>query len=53
MPPAEAAAWIGELIFALLAAKAGENLQKVLAEDSIEGLVDVLYGSGKKQKCKQ
>ncbi|MGX9726624.1 MAG: NifB/NifX family molybdenum-iron cluster-binding protein [Candidatus Electronema sp. VV] len=48
--------------FALLAAKAGENPQKVLAEqgikvllaeDSIEGLVDVLYGGGKKQKCKK
>ncbi len=48
--------------FALLTAKAGENPQKVLAEqgikvllaeDSIEGLVDVLYGGGKKQKCKK
>ncbi len=48
--------------FALLAAKAGENPQKVLAEqgikvllaeESIEGLVDVLYGGGKKQKCKK
>jgi len=48
--------------FALLAANAGENPQKVLAEqgikvllaeDSIEGLVDVLYGGGKKQKCKK
>lgn len=48
--------------FALLAAKAGENPQKVLAEqgikvllaeDSIEGLVDVLYGGGKKQQCKK
>lgn len=48
--------------FALVAAKAGENPQKVLAEqgikvllaeDSIEGLVDVLYGGGKKQKCKK
>ncbi|WP_417914822.1 NifB/NifX family molybdenum-iron cluster-binding protein [Candidatus Electronema sp. JM] len=48
--------------FALLAAKAGENPQKVLAEqgikvllaeDSIDGLVDVLYGGGKKQKCKK
>jgi nitrogen fixation protein NifB len=48
--------------FALLAAKAGENPQKVLAEqgvkvllaeDGIEGLVDVLYGGGKKQTCKK
>lgn len=48
--------------FALVAAKAGENPQKVLAEqgikvllaeDSVEGLVDVLYGGGKKQKCKK
>ncbi len=48
--------------FALVAAKAGENPQKVLAEqgvkvllaeDSIEGLVDVLYGGGKKNKCKK
>lgn len=48
--------------FVLLAAKAGENPQKVLAEqgikvleteDNIEGLVDVLYGGGKKQKCKK
>jgi nitrogen fixation protein NifB len=48
--------------FALVAAKAGENPQKVLAEqgikvllaeDGIEGLVDVLYGGGKKQKCKK
>jgi nitrogen fixation protein NifB len=48
--------------FAVLAAKAGENPQKVLeqqgikvllAEESIEGLVDVLYGGGKKQKCKK
>lgn len=48
--------------FALLAAKAGENPQKVLAEqgikvllaeDSIDGLVDVLYGGGKKHKCKK
>ncbi|WP_417911270.1 dinitrogenase iron-molybdenum cofactor biosynthesis protein [Candidatus Electronema sp. PJ] len=46
--------------FALVAAKAGENPQKVLAahdvkillvEDNIEGLVDVLYGGGKKNKC--
>lgn len=48
--------------FALVAAKAGENPQKVLAdqgvkvllaEDTIEGLVDVLYGGGKKKKCKK
>jgi nitrogen fixation protein NifB len=48
--------------FALLAAKAGENPQKVLAElgikillteDNIEGLVDVLYGGGKKHQCKK
>ena len=48
--------------FALLAANAGENPKKVLAdrgikiivsEDNIEGTVDVLYGGGKKQKCKK
>lgn len=48
--------------FALLAANAGENPQKVLAEqgikvllaeDNIEGLVDVLYGGCKQQKCKK
>jgi nitrogen fixation protein NifB len=48
--------------FALLAANAGENPQKVLAEqgikvllteENIEGTVDVLYGGGKKKKCKK
>jgi nitrogen fixation protein NifB len=48
--------------FALLASSAGENPQKVLAEqgikvllieDNIEGTVDVLYGGGKKKKCKK
>ncbi len=48
--------------FALLAANAGENPRKVLAdegikvllmEDNIEGTVDVLYGGGKKKKCKK
>jgi nitrogen fixation protein NifB len=48
--------------FALLAAKAGKNPQNVLtekgikvllAEDSIEGLVDILYGGGKKEQCKK
>ena len=48
--------------FALLAANAGENPKTVLAEqgikvllteDNIEGTVDVLYGGGKKKKCKK
>ena len=48
--------------FALLAANAGENPKKILAdlgikviikEDDIEGLVDLLYGGGKKKKCKK
>ena len=48
--------------FALLAANAGDNPQKVLAglgikvlitEDNIEGTVDVLYGGGRKKKCKK
>ena len=47
--------------FALLAASAGERPRAVLAghgirvlltEDNIEGTVDVLYGGGKKKKCK-
>lgn len=47
--------------FALLAASAGERPRAVLAghgirvlltEDNIEGSVDVLYGGGKKKKCK-
>lgn len=48
--------------FALLAANAGQNPQNVLAEqgikvllteENIEGTVDVLYGGGKKKKCKK
>ena len=48
--------------FALLATNAGQNPQKVLAdmgikvlltEENIEGTVDVLYGGGKKKKCKK
>ena len=47
--------------FALLAASAGQRPREVLArrgirviltEENIEGSVDVLYGGGKKQKCK-
>lgn len=47
--------------FALLAAAAGERPRQLLAEqgirvllteDNIEGTVDVLYGGGKKGKCK-
>nr|WP_321465220.1 NifB/NifX family molybdenum-iron cluster-binding protein [uncultured Desulfobulbus sp.] len=47
--------------FALLAASAGQRPREVLAghgirvlltEDNIEGTVDVLYGGGKKKKCK-
>ena len=48
--------------FALLAASAGQRPREVLAgrgirvvitEENIEGSVDVLYGGGKKQKCKK
>ncbi|MCI5157882.1 MAG: dinitrogenase iron-molybdenum cofactor biosynthesis protein, partial [Candidatus Electrothrix sp. AUS1_2] len=48
--------------FALLATHAGQNPQKVLGdlgikvlltEENIEGAVDVLYGGGKKKKCKK
>lgn len=48
--------------FVLLAASAGQRPREVLAgrgirvlitEDNIEGTVDVLYGGGKKQKCKK
>jgi nitrogen fixation protein NifB len=48
--------------FALLAASAGQRPREVLGsrgvrviltEDNIEGTVDVLYGGGKKMKCKQ
>lgn len=48
--------------FALLAASAGGRPREVLAghgirvlltEDNIEGTVDVLYGGGKKKKCKE
>ncbi|MCI5211176.1 MAG: dinitrogenase iron-molybdenum cofactor biosynthesis protein, partial [Candidatus Electrothrix sp. ATG2] len=48
--------------FALLAVNAGQNPQNVLAEqgikvllteENIEGTVDVLYGGGKKKKCKK
>jgi len=48
--------------FALLAASAGgrprevlggRGIRVVLTEDNIEGTVDVLYGGGKKHKCKQ
>jgi nitrogen fixation protein NifB len=47
--------------FALLAVSAGQRPREVLGghgirvlltEDNIEGTVDVLYGGGKKQKCK-
>jgi len=47
--------------FALLATHAGDaprkefaelGIQVILTEDNIEGLVDVLYGGGKKKKCK-
>lgn len=47
--------------FALLAASAGQRPREVLAgrgirviltEENIEGTVDVLYGGGKRQKCK-
>ena len=46
--------------FALLASHAGaaprqflaeEGIRVILSEDPIEGMVDVLYGSGKKKKC--
>jgi len=48
--------------FALLAASAGQRPREVLGnrgirvlltEENIEGTVDVLYGGGKKHKCKQ
>ena len=48
--------------FALLAASAGQRPREVLAghgirvlitEENIEGTVDVLYGGGKKGKCKK
>ncbi|WP_319550542.1 NifB/NifX family molybdenum-iron cluster-binding protein [Desulfogranum marinum] len=48
--------------FVLLAASAGESPRKILGEnglrvmmveDAIEGCVDVLYGGGKKGKCKK
>ena len=48
--------------FALLASNAGQNPQKVLedmgikvllTEENIEGTVEVLYGGGKKKKCKK
>lgn len=48
--------------FALLATNAGKNPQKILegmgikvllTEENIEGTVDVLYGGGKKKKCKK
>ncbi len=48
--------------FALLATHAGDaprkelaglGIQVVLTEDNVEGLVDVLYGGGKKKKCKK
>lgn len=48
--------------FALLAASAGQRprevlgnrgIRVILTEDNIEGTVDVLYGGGKKGKCKQ
>ncbi|MGE4559581.1 MAG: NifB/NifX family molybdenum-iron cluster-binding protein [Desulfobulbus sp.] len=47
--------------FALLAASAGERprevlgshgIRVILTEENIEGTVDVLYGGGKKKKCK-
>ncbi|WP_319762471.1 NifB/NifX family molybdenum-iron cluster-binding protein [Maridesulfovibrio sp.] len=48
--------------FVLLCAAAGENPKKILAangirtivsEENVEGTVDVLYGGGKKGKCKK
>ncbi|AGF76923.1 molybdenum cofactor biosynthesis enzyme [Desulfocapsa sulfexigens DSM 10523] len=48
--------------FALLATHAGDTprkelaelgIQVILTEDNVEGLVDVLYGGGKKKKCKK
>ncbi len=48
--------------FALLASHAGQNPQNILSdlgikilltEENIEGTVDVLYGGGKKKKCKK
>jgi nitrogen fixation protein NifB len=48
--------------FALLAASAGgrprevlgaKGIRVILTEENIEGTVDVLYGGGKKQKCKK
>jgi len=48
--------------FALLAASAGQRprevlgargIRVILTEENIEGTVDVLYGGGKKQKCKK
>ena len=48
--------------FALLASHAGEaprqflaeeGIRVILTEDQIEGMVDVLYGCGKKKKCKK
>jgi len=48
--------------FALLATHAGEaprkeltelGIQVILTEDNIEGLIDVLYGGGKKKKCEK
>lgn len=48
--------------FAILTASAGENPRKILTEngvrvvvteENIEGCVDVLYGGGKKGKCKK
>ncbi|MGB5685713.1 MAG: radical SAM protein [Candidatus Electrothrix sp.] len=48
--------------FALLASNAGQNPQKILedmgikvllTEENIEGTVEVLYGGGKKKKCKK
>ncbi len=48
--------------FALLASHAGaaprqflaeEGIRVILTEDQIEGMVDVLYGGGKKKKCKK
>lgn len=48
--------------FVLLATHAGDaprkifaelGIQVILTEDNIEGLVDVLYGGGKKKKCKK
>ncbi len=48
--------------FAMLTASAGDNPRKILSnrgisviitDDNIEGMVDVLYGGGKKGKCKK